>query len=550
VQPTSQPFSPPDSTHPPSPELYPVVVVEDDEAIRLLLQRVLSSRGYLVHAHVDSEGALRRLATLGSCILVVDNMLPGLTGIDLIERLLETRHDFEAVLVTAHPDVEALTRSIRLGVFRCLVKPFQNDDVIAAVGGAANRLWLRTDLRVRTRELELRNAELEETVTRLHAVEKQRTLEERLASIGRLAAGVAHEINTPLAAVIANLALMAEDLPRLATSPGVLHQVEDALADARKAADRVRVIVRDLKTFSRSEDETIGPVDVRSVIEATLNMAWNEIRHRARLVKDYGSVPPVQANEARLGQIVLNLLLNAAHAIPEGSATSNEIRILTRLEGDRVVLEVRDTGSGIEPDALTHIFEPFFTTKAIGVGTGLGLSISHGIVASLGGRIEVDSEPGKGTTFRVFLPIAAVAAPEPPPPTPPQAKLAARVLVIDDDLLLLKTLTRILGSEFEIVAVPSAREAFARIGEDSFDVILCDLMMPEMTGMDLHAVLARAAPDEAEKMIFLTGGTFTPRAQEFLDAVPNLRLDKPFDAKQLRAIIRDHVKRPPTGGAA
>jgi CheY-like chemotaxis protein/anti-sigma regulatory factor (Ser/Thr protein kinase) len=289
---------------------------------------------------------------------------------------------------------------------------------------------------------------------------------------------------------------------------------------------------------------------VRSVIEATLNMAWNEIRHRARLVKDYGSVPPVQANEARLGQIVLNLLLNAAHAIPEGSATSNEIRILTRLEGDRVVLEVRDTGSGIEPDALTHIFEPFFTTKAIGVGTGLGLSISHGIVASLGGRIEVDSEPGKGTTFRVFLPIAAVAAPEPPPPTPPQAKLAARVLVIDDDLLLLKTLTRILGSEFEIVAVPSAREAFARIGEDSFDVILCDLMMPEMTGMDLHAVLARAAPDEAEKMIFLTGGTFTPRAQEFLDAVPNLRLDKPFDAKQLRAIIRDHVKRPPTGGAA
>jgi CheY-like chemotaxis protein len=260
-------------------------------------------------------------------------------------------------------------------------------------------------------------------------------------------------------------------------------------------------------------------------------------------------------------QVLLNLAVNARDAISGGGELwigldavafdeAGARRHPAARPGSFVQLSLRDTGTGIAAENLPHIFEPFFTTKAIGVGTGLGLSISHGIVASLGGRIEVDSEPGKGTTFRVFLPIAAVAAPEPPPPTPPQAKLAARVLVIDDDLLLLKTLTRILGSEFEIVAVPSAREAFARIAEDSFDVILCDLMMPEMTGMDLHAVLARAAPDEAEKMIFLTGGTFTPRAQEFLDAVPNLRLDKPFDAKQLRAIIRDHVKRPPTGGAA
>jgi len=543
VEPASQLTSPPDSTSPPSPELYPIVVVEDDDAIRQLLQRVLTSRGYVVHAHVDAEGALRRLSTMASCILVVDKMLPGLTGIDLIERVRETRHDFEAVLVTANPDVEALTRSLRLGVFRCLVKPFQNDDVIAAVGGAANRLWLRTDLRVRSSELVARNAELEQTVARLHAIEKQRTLEERLASIGRLAAGVAHEINTPLAAVIANLTLMAENIPQLARSPGLLSEVADALVDARQAAERVRVIVRDLKTFSRSDDEKIGPVDVRSVVEATLNMVWNEIRHRARLVKDYGTVPPVRANEARLGQIVLNLLLNAAQAIPEGNAADNEIRIVTRLAGDRVVLEVRDTGTGIERNALPRVFDPFFTTKPVGEGTGLGLSISHGIVTALGGRIEVDSEQGKGATFRVFLPISDAVSPEPPSPTPLPARLTARVLVIDDDALLLKTLTRILGSEFEIVAVTSARDAFGRIGASSFDVILCDLMMPEMTGMDLHAVLARAAPDEAEKMIFLTGGTFTPRAQAFLDGVPNLRIDKPFDAKQLRAIIRDRVKR-------
>ena len=544
MDPTAQP-SPPDSTSPPSPERYPVVIVEDDEAIRFLLQHVLRSRGYLVQAHPDAESALPRVSTLGPCILVVDKMLPGMTGIDLIERVRETRSDFEAILVTAYADVESLTRSLRLGVFRCLLKPFQNDDVVAAVGGAANRLWLRIDLRTRTRDLEARNAELEQTVARLHEAEKRRTLEERLASIGRLAAGVAHEINTPLAAVIANLTLLTEELPQLASSAGQgrMHEVEEALVDARHAAERVRIIVRDLKTFSRSDDEKIGPVDVRSVVEATLNMVWNEIRHRARLVKDYGRVPNVQANDARLGQVVLNLLLNAAQAIPEGSAANNEIRIVTRVEGDRVLLEVSDTGSGIAPEALAHVFEPFFTTKPVGVGTGLGLSISHGIVASLGGRIDVESVPEKGTKFRVLLPIAEAPSLDAPIPSPPRAGRRGRVLVIDDDATILSTLARILRADFDVIAVAGAKEALARIGKESFDVVLCDLMMPEMTGMDLHAVLVAAAPAEAEKMIFLTGGAFTPRAQTFLDDVPNLRIEKPFDVKQLRTIICDRVQR-------
>jgi len=535
----------PDSTSPPSPDRYPVVLVEDDPGIRSLLQRLLVSRGYVVHAHVEAESALARLSGLGPTILLADRMLPGITGVDLIERLRESRSDFEAILVTAHADVESLTKSVRLGVFRCILKPFHNDDVLGAVAGAANRLWLRLDLRARTRELEARNTELERTVARLHGIETQRTLQERLASIGRLAAGVAHEINSPLAAVIANLALVAEELPELVSSrdPARLREAEEALADAREAAERVRVIVRDLKTFSRADDERMGPVDVQRVVEATLSMVRNEIRHRARVVKDFEPVPSVLANEARLGQIVLNLLLNAAQAIPEGNVEANEIRVVTRATGNRVVVEVRDTGTGIAREVIDRVFEPFFTTKPVGVGTGLGLSISHGIVTSLGGRIEVESEPGKGTTFRVLLPSADPERTEASTPVPPAAEVRARVLAIDDDQLILSALTRILRCDCDVVTVTSARDALERIGSDAFDVILCDLMMPQMTGMELHAVLAHAVPGEAEKMIFMTGGTFTASAQAFLDSVANVRVEKPFDSKQLHAIVRERARR-------
>lgn len=535
----------PDSTSPPSRHRYPLVLVEDDADTRSLLLRLLTSRGYAVHAHDGAASALDQLRALPAPILVTDKQMPGMTGLELIERVKGMRSDFEAILITAYADVESLTRSLGLGVFRCVLKPFHNDDVIAAVEGAANRLWLRLDLRARTRELEARNQELERMVAHLHGVEQQRVLQERLASIGRLAAGVAHEINTPLASIIANLTVLAEELAQLGVVPDQHHfdQAQEALGDARQAAERVRVIVRDLKSFSRSDSESIGPVDVRRVVEATINMVWNEIRHRARLVKDFRPAPSVRANDARLGQVVLNLLLNAAQAIPEGNAAENEIRIVTGVEGNRVLLEIRDTGAGIREEILGRVFEPFFTTKPIGVGTGLGLSITHGIVTSLGGSITVESEPGKGTTFRVLLPLAPDEAPSRAAPSPPRASLRPRVLAIDDDEAILTTLTRVLRQECDVVTVASARDAFARIQAGDFDVILCDLMMPQMTGMELHAVLTAAAPQQADKMIFLTGGTFTPQAQSFLDTVLNLRIEKPFDVKHLRAIVRERARR-------
>jgi two-component system NtrC family sensor kinase len=247
-------------------------------------------------------------------------------------------------------------------------------------------------------------------ITERRQVQEKLRAAERMVSLGTLAAGVAHEINNPLSYLLSNLHFVDDELSAMAEAGEGLASARggellEALKEALSGGLRVRDIVRDLKTFSRDNEDQRGLVDVRGVLDSCVNMAWSEIRHRARLEKDYGEVPLVEANESRLGQIFLNLLVNAAQAIAHGDARKNEIRISTRHEGEAVVVAVRDTGAGISEENLSRLFEPFFTTKPVGVGTGLGLSICHGIVTGMGGRITVDSQLGQGTTFRVFLPI-------------------------------------------------------------------------------------------------------------------------------------------------
>ncbi|MET0594236.1 MAG: response regulator [Polyangiaceae bacterium] len=369
---------------------------------------------------------------------------------------------------------------------------------------------------------------------------------DRLASVGTLAAGVAHEINNPLASVVANLDLALQDAKSLAARCPVPTELLDEIGDARAAADRVRLIVRDLRVFSRAEEDRRGPVDVERVIESTLRMAWNEIRHRARLVKDYERVPAVEANESRLGQVFLNLLVNAAHAIPEGDVQANTIRISTGMGPcGRVLVRIADTGSGIRPEVMDRLFTPFFTTKPAGFGTGLGLAICHRILTGLGGEISLRSELGKGTEFTVALPacpaepLAVVSSAS---SVPPPSK-RGRVLVIDDDATMSRTARRILGEEHDVVVADNGRQALDLVGSGpEFDVVLCDLMMPQVSGMDFYAEMRRRDANQAARIVFVTGGAFTPRAREFLDSVTHHRLEKPFDARGLRALVNGFMK--------
>jgi PAS domain S-box-containing protein len=382
-------------------------------------------------------------------------------------------------------------------------------------------------------------------VTERVKTQAQLMFSDRMASIGALAAGVAHEINNPLMATVANLEFALEHTQRLfeTSAGGELDGLRDSLQDAAEGAERVRTIVRDLKIFSRAEEDHQGPVEVERVLESSLRMAHNEIRHRAELIRQYAEVPNVEANESRLGQVFLNLIVNAAQALPEGYANQHQIRICTRLDASgRVVAEVEDSGPGIPPELLPRLFTPFFTTKPRGVGTGLGLSICKRIVTSFGGEITVDSVVGRGTRFSVFL-LAAVARPS--MPTHPLAMPLAgaprrgRVLVVDDDEKSALVVSRALTPEHDVAITHDADEALARIShqDQAFDVIICDMMMPVKTGVEFFADLSERAPEQSKRVIFLTGGAFTVKTREFLDRVPNTRLEKPFDLQTLRAAV-------------
>jgi PAS domain S-box-containing protein len=247
----------------------------------------------------------------------------------------------------------------------------------------------------------------------LRKSQAQLRMADRLATVGTLSAGVAHEINNPLAYTVANLSYVRDALARAADAPlGMnLGELRASVAEAIEGADRVRRIVKDMKTLSRMDDDRVGLVDVEAALDASVNMAIHELRHRAQVVKDYAGVPLARCNEGRLVQVFLNLLVNAAQAIGGNAPDRNEVRLATCVDGrGRVAVEISDTGTGIPEEVLPRIFDPFFTTKPVGVGTGLGLSICHSLITTMGGEIEVASKVGVGTRFLILLPQAMPAA--------------------------------------------------------------------------------------------------------------------------------------------
>jgi signal transduction histidine kinase/CheY-like chemotaxis protein len=368
---------------------------------------------------------------------------------------------------------------------------------------------------------------------------------DKLAAVGTLAAGMAHEINNPLAYVSANLGFLARELaaPMAPRDEAGWAEIRDAVAEARQGADRVRVIVRDLKTLSRGDEQKVAPVDLNATLEAAINIAFNEIKHRAKLARELGQVPKVDGNDVRLGQVFLNLLVNAAQAMPEGDAGLGEIRVVTFTAPDgRAVVEVRDNGVGIPPEHLPKLFDPFFTTKRVGVGTGLGLWVVHGIVSAMGGDVAVESTVGKGTTFRLlFPPTAAVATAEAPAPAP-VASRRGTVLVVDDEVNVGRSIERMLGAKHEVQVAHSGKEALARLAKgERYDVILCDLMMPEMNGRQLFDELAKQMPELSRTVVFTTGGAFGSGAAEMLQGLENPCLEKPFDEGELNALVARRV---------
>jgi signal transduction histidine kinase/CheY-like chemotaxis protein len=413
-----------------------------------------------------------------------------------------------------------------------------------------------------------------ENITERKVLQAQVAQSDRLASMGMLAAGVAHEINNPLTYVLYNLDSLTRDLPAVsaalmrcrgllaerlgederATLMGdddelleapMLADIQERFEDALHGTERIVEIARGLGLFSRVDQDRLVPVALRDVIEGAINMVFNEIKYRAKLVKEYGETSTIMANDGRLSQVFLNLLVNAAHAIPENSLEENEIRVRTWQEGDEVFAEVRDTGHGIPRATLMRIFEPFFTTKAVGSGTGLGLPISRAIVEEHGGRIEVRSEVGRGTSFVVRLPLGGADWGEeqaPPAEVFERPEVSGRILVIDDDHGIRRAMTRMLKAH-EVVSAGSGAEAQKILRADqAFDLLLCDVIMPGMSGVALHEWIAATYPDLADRVVFVTGGAFTPASRDYLAKVDNLNVDKPIAWAELRKTVGEMVR--------
>jgi len=376
---------------------------------------------------------------------------------------------------------------------------------------------------------------------------------DRMASLGLLAAGVAHEVNNPLTYVLYNIETMAEQIPRLISDTrkrlphpdttgmsSLLEETEELPAmcdETLKGLLQVRDIIHDLKRFSRVEEDERGPVEVNAVLESAVRMAFNQIKYRAQLVRDLGPLPPVMANEGRLCQVFLNLLVNAANAIEEGAPDDNTVTLRSWRQAGEVCVEVRDTGRGAPPEAYKKLFDPFYSAWSGDLGQGMGLSISRAIVNSLGGRIEAAGAPGAGTWITVTLPAREAEGQKTRrrQSTGRVKTVGASVLVVDDEPQVARVMGRMLRrAGYQVSTVTSVEAAQEQLDAgEAYDLIICDLMMPGLTGMDLHTWLEAEHPMLCPRTLYVTGGVFTPRAERFLSQEGVRWLEKPIDRKEL-----------------
>jgi len=519
------------------------MVVEDDGALSEASRNVLEDEEYDVISAEDGKAALKRLQT-GPIpdLILLDLRMPVMDGWEFRARQKNDPRLKSIPIVACSAD--ASPQAVAISADAYLKKPFDS------------ALLVTTVARV------LHAQELKQMSQRLESAE-------RLASLGRLAAGVGHEINNPLAFVMMNVSMAVKRLTELreasaTSSPSdakpnadpltvedIVPDVIEMLTESEMGLERIRQTVGRLQKLSRDSQNRHEPFDLQVAIDQSVAMAWTQIQHRAKFTKDYRRRRTIVNGDAvAVGQVFLNLLVNAAQAIPEGDADNNEISVTVEVVDEEVVATIRDTGGGIASEHLPHIFEPFYTTKPVGSGTGLGLAIARQTITDHHGHIQFDSTPGTGTTARVFLPFIEelniprdlTPTPEPflssPVRTAPRTH-RSRVLVIDDEPMIGRVIQSALKSEHEVVVETRAADALARLDAgESFDLILCDLTMPNITGPDVFNIVSKRWPDLVPRLVFMTGGSFTDSTRAFVDTTSSTILTKPFTVDDLRKLAR------------
>lgn len=389
----------------------------------------------------------------------------------------------------------------------------------------------------RISELESSRREAELQAVRTQAAAKVQEAE-RFASMGRLSAAVAHEINNPLSFVGGNLAFIQKQLK------SIDEPVRDALEESLDGVERIRRIVTDLQNFTRPATDDSSQANVARAAQAAVAMAEPQTRAKADVIMQIQPDLAAACDEARLAQVLLNLLVNAAQAMPEGRRGEHSIVVEGWRDDAWVHLEVQDDGPGVPEEIITRVREPFFTTKPVGQGTGLGLAVSEGIARSYGGRLELESEPGR-TVVRVVLPaVDQEAESDSVATSTAKAQVRSmvpklRILICDDERMVARAIKPHL-SEHDVELLDGGREVLRQLADDrEYDLILCDVMMPDVTGMDVFGHVEEHHPELVERMLFMSGGTYTETAQAFRERIGTRFLEKPIVVERLLERVQE-----------
>jgi signal transduction histidine kinase len=430
-----------------------ILIVEDDDISRGLLKKILTEMGHNVTESEDGKQAWEWLCQNPCHLVITDWLMPELNGLDLCRKIRSASFScyLYVIMLTCKDRKMDLVEAFRAGADDYIPKPFDPEELRARVMTAMRVVelekrhkQLNETLVESTAQIEAKNKKLETALGRLEDTQTQMIQSEKMASIGQLAAGVAHEINNPTGYVSSNLKTLSDYLKEIGQLIGkyqsfieslshgksngvvdndavetiqniksfeedidigfLLEDIDDLIGDCREGTDRIKKIVLDLKDFAHPGEDKLQQMDINRGLESTLNVVYNELKYKATLHKNFGDIPMVNAYPQQLNQVFMNILVNAAQAIEK----KGDIHIVTQKKDDSVEIEISDTGCGIDPENLSRIFDPFFTTKDVGKGTGLGMNIAYNIVKKHDGTIDVRSEPGKGTTFTIRIPIEKV----------------------------------------------------------------------------------------------------------------------------------------------
>ena len=407
-----------------------ILIVDDEESIRTLFADCLSER-YVCSTAANAEEAFAHLAREEFAVVISDLCMPGLSGVERLRKITERYPDTVVIIASGIDRTQRVLDAVRLGAFDYLIKPCELDVLELSVERALERRSLLRAARRYKQDLEIRNAELARRKAELERLQAQIVHSENMASLGQLAAGVAHELNNPAGFIYGNMDILSEcatGLERLlalyetvpltpemaaeisAVKEEICYQdtladLHSIIADCRSGAERIRDVVQNLRTFSRLDEAEFKKIDIHEGIESTIRLlSRNYHSDGITLHRNYADLPPVDCFAGQLNQVWMNLLVNAAQAMGH---RGGEVHITTRRKDRAVVVAIRDTGRGIPPQHLKKIFDPFFTTKPVGEGTGLGLSIAYSIIERHGGSIHVESHLSRGTTFTVVIPVDA-----------------------------------------------------------------------------------------------------------------------------------------------